>query len=120
MGAENDKIAHEHVTALSAAAVDALREARKRHDGIGDVYVFRSPKEAGEPVSAHLARDWWERGEVAAGWTHEPGRGWHSLRRKWATEMKHTPIKDLMALGGWKDPTTLTKIYQQPDTVTMR
>ena len=65
-------------------------------------------------------RDWWERGERLAEITHEPGLGWHSLRRKFATELKHTPLKDLCYLGGWKEPQTVLKCYQRPDESTMR
>lgn len=39
-------------------------------------------------MSRHLARDWWERTEKAAGIARVPSRGWHSLRRKFATELK--------------------------------
>jgi hypothetical protein len=46
--------------------------------------------------------------------------GWHSLRRKFASEMKHTPLRDLCELGGWKDPQTVLKCYQRPDEATMR
>jgi integrase len=49
----------------------------------------------------------------------ERGRGWHSLRRKFATELKNAPLRDLQALGGWKDPMTIVKCYQKPDDVTM-
>lgn len=48
-------------------------------------------------------RDWWERGERLAEITQEPGLGWHSLRRKFATELKHTPLKDLCYLGHWAE-----------------
>ena len=34
--------------------------------------------------------------------------------------MKHTPLKDLCALGGWKDHQTLLTCYQRADEVTMR
>jgi hypothetical protein len=50
----------------------------------------------------------------------EPGRGWHSLRRKFATELKGTPIKDLCALGGWRDSRTILEHYQRADFATMR
>jgi hypothetical protein len=55
-------------------------------------------------------------------WTEQP---WNeaeggSLRRKFATEMKATSLKDLCALGGWKDHDTILKCYQQPDAETMR
>ena len=56
----------------------------------------------------------------AEGLEPKPGRGWHSLRRQFATELKHTPLKDLCALGGWKDYQTLLTCYQHPDAVTMR
>jgi hypothetical protein len=62
-------------------------------------------------------RDWWERGEKLAEINHEPRLGWHSLRRKFARELKHTPLKNLCYLGGWKEP---LKCYQRPDESTMR
>ncbi len=34
--------------------------------------------------------------------------------------MKHTPLRDLCELGGWKDPQTVLKCYQRPDPETMR
>ena len=58
-------------------------------------------------------------GEVA-GMEHEKGMGWHGLRRKFATELKHTPLNDLCALGGWKSPQTILMCYQQPDAETQR
>ncbi len=48
------------------------------------------------------------RGEAPAGLAHEAGLGWHSLRRKFATDMKHVPLVDLCYLGGWKDPQTVS------------
>ena len=68
---------------------------------------------------AALARDWRERAERAAGIARVSGRGWHSLRRKFATELKAASLKDLCALGGWKDHNTILKCYQQPDPETM-
>ena len=46
--------------------------------------------------------------------------GWHSLRRKFATELKEKPLKDLCALGGWKNPHTILLCYQREDEETMR
>ncbi len=42
------------------------------------------------------------------------GRGWHSLRRKFATELRGEPLKVLCDLGGWKVPETILKCYQFP------
>ena len=52
----------------------------------------------------------------------EPGerRGWHSLRRKFATELKATPLKDLCRLAGWKRQRTVLACYQRPDEATTR
>lgn len=118
--AELDKIGLEHETPLSEAAVAELRRARRARTEIGDGWLFPSPFESGEPVSRHLVRDWWQRLEEAAGLPREPGRGWHSLRRKFATELKHVPTKDLQALGGWKDHQTILACYQRSDPVSMK
>lgn len=48
------------------------------------------------------------------------GRGGHSLRRKFATDLKHTPMADLQSLGGWRDHNTILKCYIRPDELTMR
>ena len=44
---------------------------------------------------------------------------WHPYRRKWATERKHLPIRDVAAAGGWNDTETLLTCYQQPDGKTL-
>jgi hypothetical protein len=46
--------------------------------------------------------------------------GWHSMRRKFVTERRHRPLKDLCALGGWKDYKTLLECYQLPDPEQLR
>jgi hypothetical protein len=48
------------------------------------------------------------------------GLGWHSLRRAFATDLSDVPLKVLCELGGWKDPNTILKCYQQPDLETQR
>lgn len=45
---------------------------------------------------------------------------WHLYRRKWATERKHLPLKDVAAAGGWRDVETRLECYQQPDVETLR
>jgi integrase len=118
--AENDKIGFEHETVLTPAAKQALERARRIRPSIGDTWIFPDPVDPTEPSSRHRFRDWWNRAEVLAELRPERGRGWHSLRRKFATEMKHTPLKDLTHMGGWKDPNTIIKCYQAPDEKTQR
>lgn len=117
---EADKIGYEHVTPLTPAVLEALHTARKARKVIGDGWVVSSAADPSKPASRHLLRDWWQRAQELAGLPPEPGRGWHSLRRKFATELKHTPLKDLCALGGWKSPQTILLCYQRADSVTMR
>jgi hypothetical protein len=42
------------------------------------------------------------------------------IRRKWATERKGYPVKDVAAAGGWRDEGTMLKSYQQADPETVR
>jgi integrase len=118
--AEHDKIGFEHETFLTAAVLEALAKARSERPSIGDTWLFPAPGNPTVPCSRHLFRDWWERAQELAGLKKEPGRGWHSLRRKFATDLKHVPLRDLCYLGGWKEPQTVLKCYQRPDEATMR
>lgn len=118
---EQDKIGHEHVTPMVEAARRALLKHRLRSVATDpDNWVFPAPSNPSQPLSRHLARDWWERTEAGSGIARVPGRGWHSLRRKFATELKGASLKDLCALGGWKDHNIILKCYQQPDPAAMR
>jgi integrase len=116
---ENDKIGYEHETWLTPAAVEALQTARRSQALISE-WVFPASSDSAQPISRHLLRDWWERGQALAKLPPEPGRGWHSLRRQFATEMKYAPLKDLCALGGWKSPQTVLTCYQRADAVSMQ
>lgn len=45
--AQGSKLRWEHVTMLSAAAVAALKVAKKRTEAIGDAWIFLAPGEQG-------------------------------------------------------------------------
>jgi hypothetical protein len=47
----------------------------------------------------------------------EPGRGFHSLRRKWGKDRKGLPLVDVAAAGRWH-PGTLLNHYQEADAET--
>lgn len=113
-----DKMGHDHTTPLTDAARTALRQ---RHAvGRGSDWIFACPSDPTVPVSRNLVRDWWRELERRAGLMPEPGRGWHALRRTFATELKGLPLRDLMALGGWQSPLTLTMCYTAADAATQR
>lgn len=118
--AATDKMGFEHETMLTAEALAALERARAERPAIGDSWVVPAPNDPGEPCSRHQLLKWWRRAEQLAGLVHQSRGGFHSLRRKFATELKHVPLKDLLALGGWKDPHTVLTCYQTADEVTMR
>lgn len=65
-------------------------------------------------------RTYWHKAEKAAGLERVPRLGWYGLRRMFATDLKHVPLKDLCALGGWKTHHTIVACYQQEDEQTMR
>ena len=48
------------------------------------------------------------------------GGGWHSLRRKFASDLMHVPPKALCELGGWKSAHTVLTCYQHPDQAQLR
>ncbi|MGH7513402.1 MAG: tyrosine-type recombinase/integrase [Gemmatimonadales bacterium] len=117
--AEHDKTGFEHVVPLDETVLELLRAQRSRTPSIGKAWVFPSPTDQRKPMSRNLARDWWERLEQAAGLRHIKGRGWHSLRRRFATDLDHLPLKQLMDLGGWRTPASVVR-YQKPTTEQLR
>ncbi len=117
---QNDKIGFDHETPLTPAAIAVLQRARAERPSIGDAWVFAAVTDSSRQSSRHIFRQWWRQAERLAGITHEAGLGWHSLRRAFATALKHAPLRDLCELGGWKNAQTILKSYQQADHATMR
>ena len=87
---------------------------------LGDTCSPEQLRDAERNGGPRWSRDAWQKLEKAANLERIPGRGWHSLRRKFATELKQIPLVDLCNLGGWKDPNTVLKCYMKPDERTMR
>ena len=117
---EHEKTGYEHRTPVTAMAGAVLEEARRRNPGIGDAPVMPAPKDPFASMSRSLARDWWKRAERFAGLEPERGRGWHSLRRKFASDLMDLPLKVLCDLGGWKTAETVLQCYQRPDEDRLR
>jgi integrase len=118
--AEHDKIGFEHLTPMSPVASAALRTARGSRPGIGDVWVLPASRRPDHPCPKGTLDKWFDAAAERAGLALPTRSGWHSLRRKFATELKGVPLRDLCYLGGWKDPKTLLSCYQQPDEEVMR
>jgi len=59
-------------------------------------------------------------GAAHPGRRHGPtDRRRHPFRRKWAMERKGLELRGVAYAGGWKEPTTLLKVYQKPDPETL-
>ncbi|WP_420448537.1 tyrosine-type recombinase/integrase [Candidatus Palauibacter sp.] len=118
--ARHEKTGYEHTTPLTAEALAALEEARRMSQGTGDAPLLPARRDPSVCVSRSLARDWWVRAEVIAGLEPKRGRGWHSLRRKFATDLMDLPLKVLCELGGWKNAQTVLRCYQKADEGRLR
>ena len=62
----------------------------------------------------------WQQAERLAGLEFKRGRGWHSLRRKFAPDLMDIPLKVLCQLGSWKNAQTVLRCYQQADEGQLR
>ncbi len=117
---EHEKTGYEHRTPVTSKALVALEEARRHNPGIGDAPLLAAPKDPFASMSRSLARDWWKKAETLAELEPKRGRGWHSLRRKFASDLMDLPLKVLCDLGGWKTAETVLQCYQRPEEDRLR
>ena len=115
-----DKINFEHQTPLSDDAVEVLVSERRRRTALNDSWIFPSDRDPSRPLPRHTANKWWTRAEKLAEIEHVVRTGFHSARRKFASEMKSTNLRDLAYMGGWKSPQTVLTVYQQPEMEVQR
>ena len=118
--AKHEKTGYEHTTPVTAEALAALEEARAWSAGTGDGPVLPAPTDASRCVGRSLVGYWWKKGQKLAALELKRGRGWHSLRRKFASDLMNVPLKVLCELGGWKEAQTILRCYQQADEVQLR
>ena len=117
---EHEKTGYEHRTPLSAPALAVLRQAWRRSPRIEDAPVLPSANHPMKSVSPSQPSVWWHRAERLAGMERKHRRGWHSLRRKFASDLMDQPLKVLCELGGWRNAKTVLACYQQPDEGQLR
>ena len=82
--------------------------------------MLPAPRNPLEVVGAARLRAWCQKAQILAGLELKPGRGWHSLRRKFASELMDQPLKVLCQLGGWKTAKTVLRCYQRADEGQLR
>ena len=118
--AEHEKTGYEHRTPATDEALAALEEARGRSPARSNAPVLPSAQDPSLCVRRWMLDDRWRKAERLAGLEPKRGRGWHSLRRKFASDLMNLPLKVLCELGGWKDAQTVLRCYQQADEVQLR
>ena len=111
--AEHEKTGYEHRTPLTDEAIAALDEALGRNPASGNAPVLPSTQDPSICVRRWMLDDRWRKAERLVGLEPKRGRGWHSLRRKFASDLMDLPLKVLCELGGWKDAQTVLRCYQQ-------
>jgi hypothetical protein len=67
-----------------------------------------------------LFDDWLRRAYKLAKIVPQRREMWHSIRRRWATERKGYPVKDVAAADGSKTEEVLVTSYQQADAETIK
>ncbi|MGD2071132.1 MAG: tyrosine-type recombinase/integrase [Gemmatimonadota bacterium] len=123
--ADADKMGRAHRTPVTEGAREALELAARHRDEPWPpdralpAWLLPSPSDPSRPCSRNIMRDWWNRAQERAGLGGIPRLGWHALRRKFANDLRHVPLKDLASLGGWKDTRTLLKCYLTEDEEAM-
>ena len=118
--AEHDKKRKTWVVPMPNKAEQTLLEFRAKHAVIGSALVFPMRKDPTRAVSRQLAADWLKRAYQYAKIERPKGGLWHPFRRKFATERKFYPLRDVADAGGWKDVGTLLTCYQLSDEDTIR
>ncbi|MDE0359359.1 MAG: tyrosine-type recombinase/integrase [Gammaproteobacteria bacterium] len=111
--AANEKTGYEHRTPVTAEALAVLQEARMQNPCGGDSPVLPAPRDPSRCLDRSRVRVWWDKAQRLAGLEPKRGRGWHSLRRKFASDLMNQPLKVLCELGGWKTAQTVLQCYQR-------
>lgn len=116
--AVHDKMRREWIIPIPEQLAGELQSFRVSLGAIAGL-IFASPKNPEQPLDRSVFVHALPHAERVAGLEKLDGSCWHAYRRKWATERKHLPVKDVAAAGGWKDTQTLLTCYQQADEHTL-
>jgi integrase len=114
-----DKKGHDAVIRVPEPLVNEVKSFRVKLGGAFGGLVFPSVADRDVAMSGDRFSSLLERAERHAGLSKLKGGLWHPYRRKWVTERKHLPLKDVAAALGSKDLKTLMTCYQQPDDETI-
>jgi len=116
--ADADKMGFLWTVDLPASLVADLRRFQTRLRAVGG-WVFPGERLPDQPMDRWLLVKWLLVAERDAKLPKLIGGVWHPYRRKWAMERKHWPIRDVAAVGGWKNIRSLLECYAQADRETV-
>ena len=116
---ETDKANIQMWVPLSCDARAAIERVLEINPVVGAAWLFPAPLARGKSWSYSHAIHVLRRAEAAAELEPLEWGAFHPFRRKWATERKHLPIKDVAEAGGWRNTQTLLRHYQQTDPATL-
>lgn len=117
---ETQKTGYDHGVPMTDYARGAVLQHLGRLGADARGWLFPAEKDLSKYIDVWVMSKYLRKAYELADLERQPGGLWHPFRRKWATERKDMPLRDVAAAGGWKDPTTLLKCYQQPDEATIR
>ena len=117
--ADADKTGKEWWAPVTPELRREIETFRRLHPGLGEALIFASPSDHTRPLHRTTVTGWYRCAEQLAELPKLKGGSWHPYRRRWASERKHLPLKDVAAAGGWTDTTTIMRCYQTPDLETM-
>jgi integrase len=117
--AQADKKGVASIVPIPPVLRDEIRSFKVKLGGGFGGLMFPSHSDPAKAVSRDALDHWLREAEELAGLPPLDGSLWHAYRRAWATARKDLPIKDVAAVGGWKDIQTLVNCYQQADDDTM-
>ncbi len=113
--AEADKEGVEWIVPIPEGLRATLADYIRTRALVGNALLFSARRNPSEPLSKETAYYWIRQAEDRAKLQHQTRGGWHAFRRGWATARKHMPLQDVMAAGGWRDPSALQRAYQHAD-----
>jgi len=108
--AETDKSGKAHQTALTDAAVNAVRVAWLRCGRSDDGGLFPSRLQ-GPALRTAACQDWWGKAATEAKLNLPAGCRFHEFRRKLASELVTEQLAVVKALGGWSQPHVVVSRY---------
>jgi integrase len=104
---ETDKMGHEMSRPASARVLRYLAVWKRYCPS--QKYVFPAPKDPSLPVPKITVDKWPSSLYNAAGLKKPARAGWHSFRRKWATERDGYSLSILKEAGGWASSAALMR-----------